>query len=293
MINAELAFDARAILGEGPYWDSRERILYWIDIRGKALHAFDPAAASDRTVGLAKAPGAVVGRRSAGGSLLMAWEDGFAFVDPWTGEATPIIDPEADRPGNRFNDGKCDPAGRFWAGSMDDAEKGNTGALYRFGPGLGCERVLDGVGISNGLAWSPDGGTMYYIDSPTRRVDAFDFDAETGAVSRRRTAFEIPKGMGFPDGMTIDEEGMLWVALWMGWGLGRWDPRSGRLLGRIELPVARTSSCAFGGEGLDRLFITTASIGLDPAKEGLQPHAGGLFVCDPGVRGAASVPFSG
>jgi sugar lactone lactonase YvrE len=291
MARPELVVDAHAVIGEGPWWDARAQLLYWIDIKGKRLHVFDPSQGGDRSVDLGKMPGCVVGRES--GGLLAAMEDGFAFVDPSNGALTPICDPEADRPGNRFNDGKCDSRGCLWAGSMDDAEEGRTGAFYRLGADLACERLFDGVGISNGLAWSPDDRTMYYIDTPTGRVDAFDFDAEKGSLSKRRLAFEVPHGMGSPDGMTIDEEGMLWVALWMGWGVGRWDPRSGRLLEKVALPVARTSSCAFGGPSMDRLYITTASVGAMPGKEAGEPHAGGLFVYEPGLKGAASVPFAG
>jgi len=296
MRNPELAADAHAIVGEGPFWDASAGVLYWIDIKGRSLHVFDPDKAADRSVALASMPGAVV-RRGAGG-LLMAMKRGFAFVDPDTGLAVPLYDPEADKPGNRFNDGKCDSRGRFWAGTMDDAEVEKTGSLYRFDPDRSCVRYLEGVGISNGIAWSPDDSVMYYIDTPSRRVDAFDYDIETGGISRRRVAFEVPSAMGFPDGMTIDEEGMLWIALWGGWGLGRWDPRTGRLVGRVELPVEKTSSCAFGGcasggSALDRLYVTTASVGLGPEELEEQPHAGGLFVLEPGVRGAASIPFAG
>jgi len=296
MAGPELVADAHALIGEGPWWDSRAGLLYWIDIAGKSLHVYDPAHASDRALSLGKKPGSAVGRASVGGapaSLLMAMEDGFAFIDPDTGAISPLFDPEADRPGNRFNDGKCDSRGRFWVGSMDDAEAERSGALYRLGPDLACERVLDGLGISNGLAWSPDDRAMYFIDTLNRRVDAFDFEGETGGISNRRTAFDVPHDMGFPDGMTIDEEGMLWIALWMGWGLGRWDPLTGRLLERVHIPVARTSSCAFGGPSLDRLYITTASVGLGPEEKEGQPDAGGLFVYEPGLKGAAFTPFAG
>lgn len=292
MTKPELLVDAHAVIGEGPWWDSAAGILYWIDIKGKKLHVYDPSASSDREVGLEKMPGTVVGRAGRK-DLLMAMEDGFNFVDPSTGKATQILNPEPERKGNRFNDGKCDPRGRFWAGSMDDAEKGKTGAFYRLGTDLSCERQFDGVGISNGLAWSPDERFFYYIDTPTARVEAFDYDADAGRISNRRTAFEVGREIGHPDGMTIDEEGMLWVALWGGWGIGRWDPKTGRLLQKIELPVARTSCCVFGGPKLDRLYITTASKQMSPAEAAEQPHAGALFVCEPGVRGTGSVPFAG
>lgn len=295
-MEVELIVDAHALVGEGPWWGSASRTLYWLDIKGKRLHLFDPAARRDRVIDLDRMPGAVVGKRS--GGLLIAAEGGFAFFDPLTGDFAPICDPEADMPGNRFNDGKCDSRGRMWAGSMDDAEKERTGSLYRLGPDLACERLFGGIGISNGLAFSPDDTRMYYIDTPTRRVDVFDFDAESGGISNRRSAFEVPTSLGLPDGMTVDREGMLWVALWGGWGLGRWDPRSGRLLERVRLPVARVSSCVFGGDsrdgsGFGRLYVTTASVGLSPAESREQPHAGGLFAIEPRVGGFASVPFAG
>jgi len=229
----ELIVNAHAIIGEGPWWDSRASLLYWLDIQGRRLHVYDPDQASDRSVTLSERPGAVVGRQS--GGLLMAMEHGFAFVDPNTGAATPILNPEPDKPGNRFNDGKCDSYGRFWAGTMDDAEKERSGAFYRLDADLSCTRLFGGVGISNGFAWSPDDKYLYYIDTPTRRIDAFDFDPETGGLSNRRVAFEVPLGMGFPDGMTVDEEGMLWVALWMGWGgVFRGDYRAGSTGARVD-----------------------------------------------------------
>jgi Gluconolactonase len=292
MNKPELVVDAHAIIGEGPYWDHVASVLYWIDIKGRRLHRYDPEAGSDKELRLEKMPGAVVGRAK-GTSLVMAMEDGFNFVDPESGAATPLVNPEPDRPGNRFNDGKCDSRGRFWAGSMDNAEKASSGAFYRLDADLVCETQFDGVGISNGLAWSPDDRFLYYIDTPTGRVDCFDFDADSGRLSNRRPAFAVPREMGFPDGMTIDEEGMLWIALWEGWGLSRWNPRTGKLIGKVELPVARTSSCAFGGPCLDRLYITTASIGVGPGETADQKHAGGLFVYEPGLRGARSVPFAG
>jgi sugar lactone lactonase YvrE len=292
MRKPELIVDAHAILGEGPCWDAASGILYWIDIKGRRLHAFDPDSSQDRETRLDKMPGTVACRKS-GASLIMAMEDGFNFVDPTTGRATLIVDPEPDRPNNRFNDGKCDPSGRFWAGSMNDVDKARTGAFYRLGRDLSCERMLDGVGTSNGLTWSSDGRIMYYIDTRDARVDAFDFDRDEGLISNRRTAFEVPREIGHPDGMTIDEEGMLWVALWMGWGIGRWDPRTGKLLEKIDIPVARTSCCAFGGPSLDKLYITTASVDVGPEEAAEQPNAGGLFVYEPGLRGASSYSFAG
>lgn len=296
MNKAELLVDTRAIIGEGPWWDFGRGVLYWIDIKGKNLHIYDPGTGRDSGLALASMPGAVVGRKS--GGLAMVMEEGFAFVDPETGIASPVLDPEAHLSGNRFNDGKCDSRGRFWAGTMDDAEKEIKGSLYRLDPDLRCECILDGIGISNGLAFSPDDKLMYYIDTWARRVDTFDFEVETGRISNRRIAFEVPKSMGGPDGMTIDEEGMLWVALWGGWGIGHWDPRSGRLIEKVDLPVEKVTSCVFGASvrgstSLDKLYITTASIELRPDDLKRQPGAGGLFVLEPGVKGLPATPFAG
>ncbi len=290
MTRAEPILDARAALAEGPWWDDRARLLYWVDIEGRSVHAFDPESGGDRRIEVEGKPGTVVGRRS--GGLVVALSGGIAFADIDEGASPPFADPEPGKACNRLNDGKCDPSGRLWVGSMADSALGREGALYRVGADLGISRMLSGVGISNGLGWSPDGSTMYYIDTPTRKVDAFDFDTEGGTIARRRTVVSVPPDMGFPDGMAVDEEGMLWIALWMGWGLGRWDPSDGRLLERIEVPAARTTSCCFGGPKLDTLFITTAAAGGE-GPEG-QTRAGGIFACRPGsARGLPSIPFAG
>ena len=176
----------------------------------------------------------------------------FFLLDPSSGQLQKLEHPEAHLPDNRFNDAKCDPQGRLWAGTMSCLETAGVGHLYCMDLEGKVSAQLDGITISNGLAWSQDQRTMYYIDTPTRRIDALDFDSETGSISQRRSAFEIPDGMGYPDGMTIDAQGRLWVALWAGWGVGCWDPTSGELLGKVELPVECVTSCCFGGPIIKR-----------------------------------------
>ncbi|GIW96007.1 MAG: regucalcin-like protein [Pirellulaceae bacterium] len=288
---AECIWQAKATLAEGPCWLLDRQALLWVDIESCEVHCLDPARGQDQLWKLPCHVGVAVPTRR--GDFLTATRDGFMRLDPETGQTTAIADPESDRPGNRFNDGKCDPQGRFWAGTLSYQRIPNSAALYRLDPDLSVHRMLTGVTTSNGMAWSMDGRTMYYIDTPTRRVDAFDFDPEAGTISNRRTVLEIPESLGKPDGMTIDEEGMLWVALWGGWGVGRWNPRTGQLLGKVAVPAERTSSCCFGGSDLSTLFITTARTGLSPDALEQQPLAGSIFAVDTGHRGLAPVAFAG
>jgi sugar lactone lactonase YvrE len=287
----ELILDAKALLGEGPCWHEPTGELYWVDIEGEAVHIFDPGTGVDRRIGVGQMPGFVVARRS--GGMVVGTQHGFQALDPATGVLTPIHDPEVGLKENRFNDGKCDSAGRLWAGTTRIAHDRADGALYCLDAGGGCHRKLGDIWISNGLAWSGDDQTMYYIDSPTQRVVAFDFDVAGGGISGQRTVIEVPEGMGTPDGMTIDEEGMLWVALWDGWRVTRWNPADGRLLGEVEMPVARPTSCVFGGENLDELYITSASTRLPAGELAKQPLAGGLFRVRPGIRGARTHAWAG
>jgi sugar lactone lactonase YvrE len=291
-IPAELILDAQALLGEGPVWDARRQTLYWVDIMGCQVHAFQPAASHDRAFDVGQPVGTVVPRRS--GGVMVALRDGFAALDTDTGELTLIADPEARLPQNRFNDGKCDPAGRFWAGTMRIAEdQKGAGSLYRLDPDLSVHKMWTNITVANGIAWSHDARTMYYIDTPTKMVVAFDYNVETGAIANPRPVVHTPDGPGFPDGMTIDAEGMLWVAYWDGWRVVRWDPATGRALATIELPVAKVTAPWFGGPNLDELYITSARIGLSEDALAKQPHAGSLFVARPGVAGLPAFEFAG
>jgi sugar lactone lactonase YvrE len=289
--DVELVVDARAVLGEGPLWHGGQGRLHWVDIEGGLLHIFDPTTGKDRALPVGTRVGTVVPRAS--GGLLLALESGFSFFDPEGGGLTPIADPEETLPTNRFNDGKCDPSGRFWAGTMDMELTPGAGSLYRLDADLSVHRVLDNVSISNGLAWSLDLRTLYYIDTPTRAVTAFDYDDATGAISRGRDVVSVPEELASPDGMTIDAEGKLWVAHWGAGAVCRWDPNTGELMGTISVPAAHTTACAFGGDDLGDLYVTTARSGLSEAQLAAQPLSGGVFRARPGVRGVPAFEFAG
>lgn len=291
IIEARIELDAKATLGEGPCWDARRQSLYWVDIEEGKLHIYDPAKREDRAFSLGQPIGAVVTRKS--GGALLALQQGFYAFDPDTESLEHLHNPETHLPENRFNDGKCDPAGRFWAGTMAMCEAPDCGSLYCLDTDLTVHKKVEAVSISNGLAWSPDERVMYYVDSPTRVVCAFDYDKATGDIANRREVIQISDGMGFPDGMSIDEEGMLWIALWDGAMVGRWNPADGALLCEIPLPVSRPTSCVFGGRNLDELYITSARSRLDENALAAQPLAGGVFKCRPGIRGGPAWEFAG
>jgi len=282
--------DAKAVLGEGPVWRAETQDLVWVDIESARVCCFNPATGENQTWDVGEKPGLAVPTKQ--GDLILGTSVGFVRLDLASGVLSPIIDPEQDLPNNRFNDGKVDPEGRLWAGTMGLDEAPNVGSLYRLNRNLSTDKLFDQVTISNGMAWTSDQKTFYYIDSPTRRVDVFDCDMAGGTVSDRRTAFELPEGMGYPDGMSIDNEGMLWVALWQGWGVARFAP-GGALLAKVEVPVECVTSCCFGGENWDELYITTSSRDLDETGRAEQPLAGGLFRCRPGVSGPPTNLFLG
>ncbi len=292
MITCELEYDAKAQLGEGPCWDAARNLLHWVDIERFELHTYNPATKTERVINVGQHLGAAVVRKS--GGFVVALREGIFHLDEATKKITKLIDPEPECPENRFNDGKCDPAGRLWAGTMHLPEtEMNCGHLYCLDTDLQVHRRVDDVSISNGLAWSPDEKNMYFVDSPTRQCVAFDYDKTTGWISNRRVCVTIPEGEGWPDGMNIDAEGMLWIALWDGWCVRRYNPHNGVLLDEIKLPVARPTSCVFGGEDLRTLYITSASTRLDAEALAQQPLAGGIFKAVPGVQGSTTMEFLG
>lgn len=279
-----LLWDAGAILGEGAVWSPREARLYWVDIKAPAIHWLDPVSGERGSWTPPCRVGSIAPRAS--GGFIAGCEQGFAHVDPHAGTFELIGDPEPERPGNRFNDGALDLQGRFWAGTMDDAEEQASGALYRFEAANRWERVDDGYRVTNGPAFSPDGRRMYHNDSALQLT--YVFDLEDGAATNRRVL--IRHSDGYPDGMACDAEGCLWIAFWDGWAVRRFSPE-GEQLAEHRLPVSRPTCPAFGGADLDRLFVTSASIGLDKA---LEPLAGGLFeICDHGARGVPVPAFAG
>lgn len=289
--SVELVVDAKATLGEGPIWHAQKQVLYWVDIMEKKVHVYDPATNQDRAIDVGQYVGTVVPRKS--GGVMVAVYHGFASLDLDTQQLKVVHDPESHLPDTRFNDGKCDPAGRFWAGTMSLTGVAEAGSLYCMDKDHRVRKMLDKVTVSNGIAWSLNQKAMYFIDTQTHTVDAFDYDVETGSIANRRVAITIPEKDGFPDGMTIDAEGMLWVAHWGGSRVTRWNPANGKLLQTIPVPATQSTACWFGGPRLDVLYITSARIGLDERALAKQPHAGGLFRVRPGVRGLEAYEFAG
>jgi len=289
-VKVEIAVEARAQLGEGPIWDGASGQLVWVDIMACRVHRFTPDAEDDESADVGQPVGAVAARTTPG--LVLAMRDGFGVLDTDTGDVQMIASAEAHVKGNRMNDGKCDSAGRFWAGTMAFDQSPAAGALYRLERDHSVAKMIQGVSISNGLCWSADDRSMYYIDSPTQGVDVFDFDAASGGLSNRRRVIDIPKEAGLPDGMTIDEQGFLWVALYGGGAVRRYSPE-GELDLTIELPAAQITSCTFGGNDFRDLYITSAAQELSEEALAAQPHAGALFVCRPGPAGLPANPYAG
>jgi len=287
----KLLLDTKSPLGEGPIWDVEQQVLWWTDILGNVVYRYDPADGSNQSWDVSQMVGTLVLARS--GGLVLAVQNGFVRFDPETGNTELIADPEPDKPENRFNDGKCDPTGRLWAGTLPLSEDHPGGAMYCLHPNGTVEHKGDGYRIPNGIVWSADAKTMWHIDSPTRRVDAWDFDNATGSISNRRTAIEIQDEGAFPDGMAIDTEGKLWVAQWGGWSVVRFDPETGEELARLKLPVSQVSACAFGGPNLDELYITSARKNLSEKALEKEPLAGSLFRARVGVSGVESAVFAG
>jgi sugar lactone lactonase YvrE len=274
--------------GEGPHWDAERGQLLWVDILAGRIFVGHPTGSSVevvRTLEVGRHVGAVV--PWARGGWLAAAAKGFIHISE-DGGVKELAQPEAGSPvDTRMNDGTCDPQGRLWAGSMAYNETPGAGSLYRVDLDGSIEQVLDQVTISNGLGWSTDGTTMYITDTGPGRIDAYDFDPATGAISDRREFFSGIAGRGAPDGLAVDSEGCIWTAQWGGGVVLRLDA-SGEVIGEVEMPVSQPTSCCFGGSNLDTLFISSAKVGLD--GENL---AGALFQCTPGVRGLRASPFMG
>jgi L-arabinonolactonase len=291
MVEVVCAARRENILGEGPVWDARAGRLWWLDIKGQRLEWLEPKSAAAGGVDLERQVTAVAPRLG-GPDLLAATETGVGILDPRTGAYVQRLDPEPDRPGNRANDGNVDVAGRFWFGTMDDAERAISGAIYRLDADWTCTRVLDDIGISNTLVCSPRGERLYVADSMAGTIDILDIDPVTGATGARRP-FARTRGQGVgPDGSAVDAEGFLWNCEWGGARIVRYAP-DGSVERVLPVPVDQPTSCAFGGEDLATLYITTARKGLSDQALARQPLAGSLLSCRPGVTGLSLPPFAG
>jgi sugar lactone lactonase YvrE len=281
---AAVAVAAPALLGEGPVWDSARGELVWVDIERGLVHRRAPDAALS-SVDAGQPVGCAVPR--AGGGLALAVRDGFALLPPGGGVPWLVAPVEQGRADTRMNDGACDSRGRFWAGTMSLAGDTRAAALYRLDADLTVRRMLAGLSISNGLGWSPDDRWLYHVDTPRRRIDIYEFDAEGGTIGWRRAVIAVAPEDGRPDGLAVDAEGGIWVALWGGGAVRRYSPE-GREDARVELPVSQVTSCCFGDPDLATLYVTSASRGAEH-----EPLAGSLFACRPGVSGLPATPFGG
>ena len=278
-------------LGEGPVWDVETGRLWWVDIKAPAIYRLNPKTMIVDRWAAPEPVGALAIRRD--GGLLLALRSGFAFYDPEHGRMAHLGSPEGETPGNRMNDGKCDARGRFWAGTMDDAVREPTGHLYRLDPDHHITRFEAGFVVTNGMAWSGDGRLMYFTDTVTGAIWAYDFDLQAGRPGTRRLFAQVPKADGRPDGACVDAEDHLWSAHWGGSRVTRYRP-DGTIERVVDIPAPQVTSCCFGGEGLDVLYVTTAHEGMDAQARTEHPQSGHLFavkgLC---VRGVPMPRFAG
>ncbi|MCC7119219.1 MAG: SMP-30/gluconolactonase/LRE family protein [Anaerolineales bacterium] len=283
-MQAQLIFDAQATLGEGPTWDAKTQTLYWVDILSQKIYAgADLLAELDQSIGFiapCKNGNLVVGKRSS-----------FVEFNLHTQQETLLATLATEPATNRVNDGKCDPAGRLLAGTMDNHETDPSGTLYSY-DGKQVTPLIEKVTISNGLTWSPDYKTLYYIDTPTRIVRAYEYDRNTGQIANPRTALQIDSALGWPDGMTSDMDGNLWIALWGGAQVTKWNPHSGKLLEQIAFPALQPSCPVFGGKDRNELYVTSARKGMSEPDLKKYPLSGGLFKVETRVTGIPTFEFN-
>ncbi|MCX6431383.1 MAG: SMP-30/gluconolactonase/LRE family protein [Actinobacteria bacterium] len=281
----DVAAHVRADIGEGPAWDDRENVLWFVDVTPGALYRLDPLTGEVESRLVGAPMGSAIPSRE--GGLILALEDG-VHAYSWDDDASRLLVPvEAHDARIRMNDAKCDPHGRLWAGTMAYEFTPGVSTLYRFDR-TGPTPVETGCTIANGMGWSPDTATMYFVDSPTSRIDIFDYDVETGAATDRRAWVTVEDGAGSPDGLTVDSEGCIWVALWGGGAVRRYAP-DGKLIEVVDLPVRQVASACFGGPSLSDLYVTTAAYEMTPADIEREPLAGATFVVATDVAGSPTV----
>jgi len=286
----ELVIDLKSDLGEGPLWHSPTSTLVFVDTNKGIIHRFDPATSALASMDVGVEIGAAIPRRR--GGFVASSTDGLMAVNETTRSVELLVSIEGDLPSNRMNDAKCDSRGRLWSGTFSKKFERKVGSLYRIDTDLTVTRVTSGVTISNGIGWNSDETKMYYVDTAARGVDVFDYDIGTGTATNKRRFVDISRDFGMPDGITVDAEDCVWVALYYGGAVRRYSPQ-GEWLATVSLPVSRVTSCGFGGSNLDELYITTANQMVDGEGRQHEKLSGGLFRCRVGVSGLPVFEFGG
>ena len=289
-MTASLLYKIPCLLGEGGFWHPTRQSFFWVDIDGRSLHEYNILDKKVSSWNFPDRPSMIALDKQ--DQLVLVFQSGVAKVDLQTEKLSWLLDVEKDIPDNRTNDGGVDICGRLWIGTMNVKFKEGAGSLYCVAADLSITKKIQSLAIPNGLVWSLDNQVMYHIDSPTRKVRAYRFDSKTGSIEFEKVAITVPEEIGSPDGMCIDEEGMLWIAHWNGFGVYRWDPIRGILLDKIDVPVPQVSSCTFGGSNMDQLFITTAREGFSAAQSEKYPDSGSVFIAQPGVKGVKKNIFA-
>lgn len=282
-MNADHFYPSQCTLGESPFYDQENGSLYWVDIEGGRLFKFDFQEGKVNTWDFnGRLPMVLKGQK---GQLILAKDNSLMRFDEKSGKVQDLLSVDDDNPEIRFNDGKCDAHGRLWAGTMSTKITHGVGSLYKIDSNLKPKKMIEGVTISNGMAWNQDQKTFYYIDSPSQQILVYDFDLEKGEISIGSVAVKISKDLGTPDGMCIDKEGMLWVAHYGGGGIFRWNPNNGKLLQKVIVPAPHVTSCCFGGEKLSTLYITTAKENLSADQLKAFPLSGDVFCVETDTEG--------
>ncbi|MBB3124287.1 sugar lactone lactonase YvrE [Mesoflavibacter sabulilitoris] len=286
---ATLEYKINSKLGEGAIWNYKTEELYWVDIEGQTLNIYNPKTKNNNVIKTPSKIGTVVPYTKQ--QAVIALEDGIYQVNLDNGKLNQISNIEASMTENRFNDGKCDPQGNFWVGSMHLKESSPKASLYKVAPNGTTTKMIDSVTISNGIVWSKDAKTMYYIDTPTKTIKSYNYDIKTSTISNEKVAVNVPESLGYPDGMTIDQNDMLWVALWNGNAVAQFNPKTGQLISKIEVPAHNVTSCAFGGKNLDVLYITTSTKDMTNEEREKYPLAGSIFKYKPEAKGRPAFFF--
>ncbi|WP_299888741.1 SMP-30/gluconolactonase/LRE family protein [uncultured Lacinutrix sp.] len=284
-----LEYEIKSSLGEGAFWNHKTKELYWIDIEDKKIHIYNPKTKKNKSFSTPSRVGTVVPYNET--EAVIALEDGIYKINTDLGDFSLLANVEANMIENRFNDGKCDPSGNLWVGSMHLEQTKPNASLYKINEEGEVLKMLGNITISNGIVWTSSGEIMYYIDTPTGNIRAFDFDVKTNTIKNERIVIKVPVSLGYPDGMTIDEDDMLWVGLWNGNAVARFNPITGQLISKIEIPAHNVTSCAFGGDNLETLYVTTASVDMTEEEKKQYPLSGSVFSVNPGVKGVKSSFF--